>query len=338
MRRVVETVLPETDDDAVRILTIHGAKGLEFPITIVSGMTTKAAGHRPGVVLAFPHDRDTYAVRVSKRVTTEEFERYAPIDEQMDFHEKLRLLYVAMTRARDHLVVSVHRPAKAPGDDQTKWTHAELVWHATADQPGWEPFATTADDLHPLERADDAAAFTASPPPPWDDWLATRDAARAASARRRVRSATALARDAEAARAARDDPGLAKGPRDLELPPWNKGRYGTALGRAVHAVLQTVDLATGTGLDDAAAAQAAAEGIIGREDDVAARARVALTTRASCGRRSRTGSGARCTSPHRSTARRWKATSTSCTAGPTGWSSSTTRPTRGPTTPTSPAR
>ena len=26
--RVVETVLPETDDDAVRILTIHGAKGL----------------------------------------------------------------------------------------------------------------------------------------------------------------------------------------------------------------------------------------------------------------------------------------------------------------------
>ena len=45
--RVVETVLPETDDDAVRILTIHGAKGLEFPITIVSGMTTKAAGRAP---------------------------------------------------------------------------------------------------------------------------------------------------------------------------------------------------------------------------------------------------------------------------------------------------
>ena len=63
--RVVETVLPETDDDAVRILTIHGAKGLEFPITILSGMTTKAAGRRAGVQLLFPHDRDTYAVRVS---------------------------------------------------------------------------------------------------------------------------------------------------------------------------------------------------------------------------------------------------------------------------------
>ncbi len=275
--RVVETVLPETDDDAVRILTIHGAKGLEFPITIVSGMTTRAGGRRPGVELVFPHDRDTYAVRVSKRVTTEEFERYAPIDEQMDFHEKLRLLYVAMTRARDHLVVSVHRPAKAPGDDSTKWTHAELVWNAAHDQPGWESFVSSHDDLVVLPRSD-GATVVAPPPPAWDDWLVARDAARQEAMRQRVVSATRVARDAEA-EADGWDPGLAKGPRDLELPPWNKGRYGTALGRAVHAVLQTVDLATGAGLDDAAAAQAAAEGIVGREDDVAARARVALTTR-----------------------------------------------------------
>ncbi|HLM19726.1 MAG TPA: UvrD-helicase domain-containing protein [Acidimicrobiia bacterium] len=278
--RVVETVLPETDDDAVRILTIHGAKGLEFPITVVSGMTTKAAGRRPGVELVFPHDRDTYAVRVSKRVTTEEFERYAPIDEQMDFQEKLRLLYVAMTRARDHLVVSVHRPAKQPGDDTTKWTHAELVWHAAAEQPGWEAFVARPDDLVALDRGDGSIGAPAPSPPPWDDWLLARDRARDASSRPRVRSATALAREAtQAAEVGRADPGLAKGPRDLELPPWNKGRYGTALGRAVHAVLQTIDLATGAGLDDASAAQAAAEGIVGKEHEVAARARVALTTR-----------------------------------------------------------
>src|SRR6185503_16969294 len=91
--RVVETVLPETDDDAVRILTIHGAKGLEFPITIVSGMTTEVKMRRTGVQLLFPHDSTTYALLLSKHVTTEEFERYAPIDEQMDFDEKLRLLY-----------------------------------------------------------------------------------------------------------------------------------------------------------------------------------------------------------------------------------------------------
>jgi ATP-dependent helicase/nuclease subunit A len=273
--RVVETVLPETDDDAVRILTIHGAKGLEFPVTIVSGMTTRAQVRRAGVQLRFPHDRDTYALRISARVSTEEFERYAPIDEQMDFHEKLRLLYVAMTRARDHLVVSVHRPAKEPGVDRTAWTHAQLVWAAADAAPDWSPFAASAGDV-PIARAT-RADDSRRGPPPWLEWVAARDDALARGARRGVRSATALAREGAPVVVARD-PGLAKGARDLELPPWNKGRYGTALGRAVHAVLQTVDLASGAEIDETAAAQAAAEGIIGREAAVAARARAALTT------------------------------------------------------------
>lgn len=42
--RVIETVLPETDDRAVRILTVQGAKGLEFPITVLSGMTSRLGG------------------------------------------------------------------------------------------------------------------------------------------------------------------------------------------------------------------------------------------------------------------------------------------------------
>ena len=44
-------------------------------------------------------------------------------------------------------------------------------------------------------------------------------------------------------------------------PPWRRGRAGTAIGRAVHAVLQTIDLATGDGASSLAAAQAAAEGV-----------------------------------------------------------------------------
>ena len=39
--RASDTILPERDHDAVRIMTVHAAKGLEFPITIVSGMTTE---------------------------------------------------------------------------------------------------------------------------------------------------------------------------------------------------------------------------------------------------------------------------------------------------------
>jgi ATP-dependent exoDNAse (exonuclease V) beta subunit len=73
-----------------------------------------------------------------------------------------------------------------------------------------------------------------------------------------------------------DDPGLQKGQRNLELPPWNKGRYGTAVGRAVHGVLQTVDLASGARLMESVDAQSLAEGVLEHRDVVEALCRQAL--------------------------------------------------------------
>ena len=71
-------------------------------------------------------------------------------------------------------------------------------------------------------------------------------------------------------------PGLRKDPVDLDLPPWQRGRYGTAVGRAVHAVLQFADLRTGANIPALAAAQAAAEGVIGHERTIDRLARSAL--------------------------------------------------------------
>ena len=70
--------------------------------------------------------------------------------------------------------------------------------------------------------------------------------------------------------------GLEKQPRDLELPPWAKGRYGTAVGRAVHAVLQSVDLATGDGVAELARSFAVAEGVAQHADVVERLARAGL--------------------------------------------------------------
>jgi ATP-dependent exoDNAse (exonuclease V) beta subunit len=266
--RVVETVLPETDDDAVRIMTIHGAKGLEFPIVICSGTTTRPNTNRGGVQLFFP-PTGSYEVRLNKHAQTDAFELYQAIDEQMSLHEKLRLLYVACTRASDHLVVSVHRTDRARPDDNAKCTAAELLWyaalqaHADIDQPSPAPRLTP-------------PKLSAPAPPALDTWLAAHDRAFATGARRRFVSATALAQLDDHSAAV--DPGVAKEGRDLELPPWNKGRYGTAIGRAVHAVLQTVDLATGAGLADLAAAQAAAEGVVGSESTITALAQSALNS------------------------------------------------------------
>ena len=75
------------------------------------------------------------------------------------------------------------------------------------------------------------------------------------------------------------DPGIQKRPRDLDLPPWLKGRYGTAIGRAVHGVLQTIDLATGDGLADAVAAQCEAEAVTERADEVRSLVAAALGSR-----------------------------------------------------------
>ncbi|MCA1673619.1 MAG: UvrD-helicase domain-containing protein, partial [Actinobacteria bacterium] len=132
--RVIETVLPETDDDAVRILTVHGAKGLEFPITILSGLTTLLQRRPAGVQVRFPPGAG-WALRLGADVRTEEFDSGAALEEQMDRHERLRLLYVAATRARDHLVVSVHRK-EARESGRTPDTAAQVLWDAGRDGPG----------------------------------------------------------------------------------------------------------------------------------------------------------------------------------------------------------
>ncbi|HVM15583.1 MAG TPA: UvrD-helicase domain-containing protein [Egibacteraceae bacterium] len=290
--RVAETILPETDDESVRIMTIHAAKGLQFPITILSGMTTATRGFRSRVEVAFPPG-EPVALKVGAGLVTPEFEAFQPIDEQMDFHERLRLLYVACTRAKDHLVVSLHRKQRRnPPDEDRKLTNAELVAGACADLDLPEVSADGATVSRP------PSAVGPEPLPELAVWEAERSAALDASGRWRSVGASDVALlaaapglDVDEAEEAEGDEGeagdedveaketaagAAKAPRDLELPPWQKGRYGTAIGRAVHAVLQTIDLATGEGLQETAAAQAAAEGVIGREADIARLARAAL--------------------------------------------------------------
>ena len=107
---MTESILPETDDDAVRIMTIHGAKGLEFPITIVSGMSTRPSGRPAAGRGRLPGRPGASGYRFGTQVSDRGV-RGLGADRRADgaSHERIRLLYVACTRARDHLVVSLHR-------------------------------------------------------------------------------------------------------------------------------------------------------------------------------------------------------------------------------------
>jgi ATP-dependent helicase/nuclease subunit A len=276
--RVAEAVLPETDDDAVRILTVHAAKGLEFPVTILAGLSTQPQNRRAGAEVVWPPGRPCL-IRVGRTVVSEAFEAHRPIDEQMSHDERIRLLYVACTRAQDHLVVSLHRKTRArPADSASRLTSAELLASALDDRLADLPeVGLPAGAPPPTASAGAADTPVATDLPDLPDlatWRRQRDDALAASRVPGTVAATALTEDGRPDAVA--DPGLHKRPRDLDLPPWQKGRYGTAIGRAVHGVMQTIDLATGAGAADAVAAQAAAEGVIGHEPRIATLVAAAL--------------------------------------------------------------
>ena len=169
--RVAEAVLPETDLDAVRIMTIHAAKGLEFPVVLLSGMSSRP-NNRGGVKLLWP-STGGYSVRLKKSLQTNDFEVNQPLDEQMDEYERRRLLYVATTRARDHLVVSLHRAGGARSSARL------LVEGGALTAPAAESF----EDVLSEVAVDPTVAV--APPPPWEEWhsgnVAMREAARKAS-------------------------------------------------------------------------------------------------------------------------------------------------------------
>jgi ATP-dependent helicase/nuclease subunit A len=94
--------------DEIRVMTVHGAKGLEAPLVILADTTGRPAGPRdprlmslsgeadgsPAFVWAAGKDCDGEAIAAARARTREAAEA-----------EHRRLLYVAMTRAAEHLIV-----------------------------------------------------------------------------------------------------------------------------------------------------------------------------------------------------------------------------------------
>jgi ATP-dependent helicase/nuclease subunit A len=95
----------------VRVMTVHGAKGLEAPIVILTDTTTPPHGWHPPRLLHLPPDRPVpgaadglvWAGPKANDVGPMAAAREAALEEARD--EYRRLLYVAMTRAAERLIV-----------------------------------------------------------------------------------------------------------------------------------------------------------------------------------------------------------------------------------------
>ena len=83
--------------DAVNLMTVHAAKGLEFPVVFAVNLGRGTGGARDAVVMT--HD-ETGRPLVSVAGLLSEAAGLAAAD---DREETKRLLYVAVTRARDRL-------------------------------------------------------------------------------------------------------------------------------------------------------------------------------------------------------------------------------------------
>ncbi len=295
----VDRVELSTDEgeDSLRIMTIHGAKGLEFPITIVAGLGGADAsnattglywhGGKPLVRLGRMTSAGLGDMSIAERVRSRA--------------EEARLLYVAFTRAQDHLVVSMHHKAgncaaARLSDAVTADESTALAVCIDAQVPVARPPSharpTGVADVRPVEPDEIdrtigqvrriwtpsglAKAFGDAFGPTSDvtlvqgslfddadegddDTVAPGERFGAAVGRRQPDSD-----DHEAT-----DPGNRKEPGPNDRPSRRGGRFGTAKGSAVHAVMQQVALHDPSrGLPTLVDVASEAEGVLDRRRDI----------------------------------------------------------------------
>ena len=129
-----EAALESEGLDAVRLMTIHRAKGLEFPVVCVADLGRAAGGARERLLLG----RDgSVGLRLApigggELVSGLDWDRLAAIEQQEEAEEERRLFYVAMTRACERLILSggvdcERLPAPRPGGPPVDWIARALT-------------------------------------------------------------------------------------------------------------------------------------------------------------------------------------------------------------------
>ena len=275
-----DAVSEEEGADAVRLLTIHAAKGLEFKVVVVAD----AGRSRPPVsdILALSDGRFGFKVAhpaTGTRVGTESYRDVKEHRDRAEQAERLRLYYVAMTRAMERLIVSGSIGPAGDGSDETPigWALTRLGprrarrgratpagrSRSTAGRPR-SSCASTAD-----ARSRRPSRRSASPPPSPSPSRASSRSSRARARRCRRRRRGCASSRPSPSRPVIGSRGSPTAPLSLfercsyryyaervagmKPAPWaagdgegDGGLHPTEVGDAVHRLLERVDLASPT--------------------------------------------------------------------------------------------
>ena len=216
----------EEGDDVVRVMTVHRAKGLEFPVVVMADLCGESQDRGASLL----SDRATKQVELRfGKFTTAGFASSNERQAQRDAAEEIRLLYVAATRAKELLVLPCFVPEKKPGRSR------HLAEGLTKVPAGCMKVVSVAEltakptALPPLQVELDAKASGAKVIEQRREWLAARTALieRAGKPVARV-SPSKLGGETE--------------PREEEPSGADRAR-AMELGVAVHAALERMDAA-----------------------------------------------------------------------------------------------
>ncbi len=122
--REVEAPTEAEGVDAVRIMTMHSAKGLEFPLVVLPDLGNgSSGGKRDSSVLLVDRGRGSriglqYKTGGAGGDSAFDYDELKIEQDDREIEERKRLLYVAMTRAERLLIVSGVAPAGKKGDMQ----------------------------------------------------------------------------------------------------------------------------------------------------------------------------------------------------------------------------
>jgi ATP-dependent helicase/nuclease subunit A len=178
----------EISRDEVRVMTVHGAKGLEAPVVIMVDTTSSPSDTQRLRLIQLPHEGREVTVWAGRKA--DDPQAVVPAREKMlgdTEDEYRRLLYVAMTRTADRLIVAGIQPGNRNGIRPDCWY--DLVSKGLANSGLQEEIIDTDDgQIKRYTRTEDgahatsAAASRAMTPQRLPSWLRTPMPPQAASA------------------------------------------------------------------------------------------------------------------------------------------------------------